>query len=151
MKVRYHVLHWESTPSETVRIEVLDAESKQPVPGAEVSLSLPSGLMIMSDATGLNEVVEFRLSSSSYIRSLYEKYNATVSFNGYFKVYKAGYKAFYSYEVETSANLEVFLEPQRALRVREGRRGADRVRDLADQSPQGLQICSDIPPGPTHT
>ena len=114
LRVNYLPLDFTYVPSDKVRIVVLDAETKQPVPGAEVLLSLPSGLMDARGVTGPDGAVELELPSSSYLQSLYEKYNASVSFSGYFlEVTKPGYKAFYSYGVETGGSVQVFLEPQR--------------------------------------
>lgn len=110
LKVRYIHIDMESFPTENTRIEVYDAKTRQPIPGAKVILSLPSGLMVIDDITHPDGAVELRLPSSSYIQSLYEKYNATVSFNGYFLEI---YKAFYTSGVKTGENIKVYLEPQK--------------------------------------
>ncbi len=114
LEVKYSSLDLASVPSEKLRIEVLDKETQQPVPGAEVLLTIPTGLFDIRNVTGSDGVLELHVPSSSYIQSLYEEYNATVSFKGYFiEVYKPGYKAYYDYGVETGGVVRVFLEPQR--------------------------------------
>ncbi len=56
------------------------------------------------------------LPDTNYLKELYEDYNLTVSFNGYFiEVSKPGYREAYFQGIETGSVVEVRLEPKEVV------------------------------------
>ena len=114
--VEYVSLDPESLPSGEVEVRVLEAVSGKPISGAHVIVSLPSGLMVVEAYTGPNGFVRLPLPDTNYLKELYEDYNLTVSFNGYFiEVSKPGYREAYFQGIETGSVVEVRLEPKEVV------------------------------------
>jgi WD40 repeat protein len=115
LTIKYKTIDWFSLPKQgKIKITIFDKETKKPIPDAEVSLSLPSGLWDEREITDFKGAVEFHVPSNNYLNSLYEEYNVATSYTGYFlEVSKEGYKAYYQSEIIPDTNLEIFLEPQK--------------------------------------
>ena len=112
--VKYVNFKLEEIPRERIKIKVLDAETRKPISGAFVWLTVPSGLMGVRGQTGPDGTVEFTLPNTEYVRALYEKYNSRVSFDGYFlEVSASGYRESYRDGVKTGGEVEVLLSPKR--------------------------------------